>query len=242
MSGLEAWLATGTGGTPSQAPAWYGKLPALGDFAHRRGNEQFNALLDAWLQRAMTASRAQLQGDWTHAYLGAPLWSFAFFPGVVGDAPYAGVLMSSVDRVGRYFPLTVYTQVPYARGLLRELQTGTPWYAYVQQALPQVLDTRFTQEQFEALLAAAPPPPGLAQALDDGSVNVAWAEVFQQGRPLTVPGPGTAIDALARDLTTHYLRGATLWWAPLPSGATLVRAFQGMPAPEAYAGMLTAGT
>ena len=241
MSGLEDWLAPAGGAAGgTAAPAWFGQLPAFGDFAHRRGSERFNGMLDAWLQRALTASRAQLQDGWAHAYLGAPLWNFAFFPGVCGDELYAGVLMSSVDRVGRYFPLTVYTQVPYSRGLLRELQTGAPWYAYVQQALPQVLNTQFTHEQFEALLTAAPPAPGVAQALDD-SLNVAWNDVFQHGRALALPSLGSAIDTLSRDLTSHYLRGAALWWAPLPSGGTVLRAFKGMPAPEVYTELLTAG-
>jgi type VI secretion system protein ImpM len=240
MSGLEDWLAPAAGGANTDAPGWFGKLPALGDFAHRRGNDRFNAMLDAWLQRALTASRAQLQDGWAHAYLGAPLWNFAFFPGVCGEELYAGVLMSSVDRVGRYFPLMVYTPVPYSRGLLRELQGGAPWYGYVQQALPQVLNTQFTHEQFEALLAAAPPAPGLAQAFDE-TVSVPWNDVFQQGQALALPNLAAAVDTLSLDLMSHYLRGAALWWAPLPSGGTLLRAFKGMPAPEVYTQFLTAG-
>ena len=240
MSGLEDWLAPASAGGNTGSPAWFGKLPALGDFAHRRGNERFNAMLDAWLQRALTASRAQLQEGWAHAYLGAPLWNFAFFPGVCGDDLYAGVLMSSVDRVGRYFPLTVYTQVPYARGLLRELQCGAPWYGYVQQALPQVLNTQFTQEQFEALLAAAPPAPGVVHALDS-SVTINWTDVLQQGQALALPTVGAAVETLSLDLMSHYMRGAALWWAPLPGGGTVLRAFKGMPPPDVYTELLTAG-
>ncbi|AKJ28864.1 type VI secretion system-associated protein TagF [Caldimonas brevitalea] len=239
MSGLEDWLSPPAGGPGGGAgPAWFGKLPALGDFAHRRGSDQFNAMLDAWLQRALPASRARLQDGWAQAYASAPLWSFAFFPGVCGEEAYAGVLMSSVDRVGRYFPLTVYTEVPYTRALLRELQRpGDGWYHYVHQALPQVLNTQFTHEQFEALLAGAPPPPGDADALDLG-VQVDWSAVFQQALPLVLPSVGSAVDTLGLDLMAHYLRGATLWWAPMPGGVTVMRAFKGLPAPESYTEML----
>ncbi|MCW7540737.1 type VI secretion system-associated protein TagF [Aquabacterium sp. A7-Y] len=236
MTGLADWLLAPAS---QEGPAWFGKLPALGDFAHRRGNERFNGLLDAWLQRAIPASRAQLHEGWTHAYVGAPLWSFALFPGVCGEEAYAGVLMSSVDRVGRYFPLTVYTQAPYTRALLRELQGGGSWYPYIQQALPQVLNTQFTHDQFEALLAGAPPAPGSVEGLDmAGSID--WAAAFQQGQPLMLPSIATAVDTLGLDLATHYLRGNTLWWAQLPGGATVVRAFKGMPPPEAYTALLTA--
>ncbi|WKB53798.1 type VI secretion system-associated protein TagF [Eleftheria terrae] len=238
MTGLEDWLATSPAAGDG-APAWFGKLPALGDFAHRRGNERFNGLLDAWLQRAIPASRAQLNEGWTHAYVGAPLWSFAMFPGVCGEEAYAGVLMSSVDRVGRYFPLTVYTEVPYPRALLREMQGTGSWYAYVQQALPQVLNTQFTHEQFESLLASAPMAPGVGDALElSGSID--WGAAFQQGQPLLLPNMASAVDMLGLDLMSHYLRGTTLWWAPLPGGATVLRAFKGMPPPESYTAMLAA--
>lgn len=236
-NGLEAWLPADAGGR--QVPAWFGKLPALGDFAYRRGNERFNAAMDAWLQRAIPASRAQLHEGWTQAYLSAPLWSFALFPGVAGDECYAGVLMSSVDRVGRYFPLIVYTQVPYARALLREFHTGMPWYRYIQQVLPQVLSTQFTHDQFEALLAAAPVTALHAADGLDAAVSVNWPEAFQQGRPMMVPGLDMATGSLAQELLDHYLRGASLWWAEFPGAGTALRAYKGMPMPDAYAQWLT---
>lgn len=236
-NGLEAWLSADAGSP--QVPAWFGKLPALGDFAYRRGNERFNAAFDAWLQRAIPASRAQLQGAWTQAYLSAPLWNFALFPGVAGDECYAGVLMSSVDRVGRYFPLIVYTQVPYARAMLREFHSGMGWYRYIQQALPQVLNTQFTHDQFEALLAAA--PVTALQGADglEATASANWPEAFQQARAMMVPSLDVATGALAQELLDHYLRGASLWWAELPGGGTLVRAYRGMPPPEAYAQWLS---
>ncbi len=236
-NGLEGWLASDP--AVQNTPAWFGKLPALGDFAYRRGNERFNGAMDSWLQRSIPASRAQLGEGWTQAYLSAPMWCFALFPGVASEECYAGVLMSSVDRVGRYFPLIVYTQVPYARALLREIHSGMPWYRYIQQALPQVLNTQFTHDQFEALLAAA--PVTALHAVDglDAAVPVSWPEAFQQGRPMAVPGLDVATGALAQELLDHYLRGASLWWADFPNAGTLLRAYKGMPPPDAYAQWLT---
>ena len=37
----------------------------------------------------------------------APIWRFALAPGVAGPLPMLGVMMPSVDRVGRQFPLTL---------------------------------------------------------------------------------------------------------------------------------------
>jgi type VI secretion system protein ImpM len=237
MTGLENWLSPAESAA-SAVPAWYGKLPALGDFAHRRGHEGFNQALDAWLQRAMPASQAQLQQSWQSAYVSAPLWNFAMFPGVVGDACFAGMLMSSVDRVGRYFPLAVYTVVPYPRALLLEFHSGMPWYRHMAQVLPQVLDTQFTQENFETLLQAAPQTAlHGAQGLDT-QVAIDWNQLFQQGDTLNVPSLDTAMSSLALEMQAHYLRGTTLWWSNRQAAGTLLRASKGWPAPDSYAQML----
>ncbi|MET0351344.1 MAG: type VI secretion system-associated protein TagF, partial [Rhizobacter sp.] len=91
----------------SAATGWYGKLSVLGDFAHRRLPQPFVDVLDDWLSRGMEASRAQLGDEWLDVYLTGPLWRFALAPGVVDPQWWFGVMMPSVDKVGRYFPLVV---------------------------------------------------------------------------------------------------------------------------------------
>jgi type VI secretion system protein ImpM len=84
-------------------PAWFGKLPGLGDFAQRRMTPGFLEVWDPWLQRGLQQMRAQ-RDDWLAYYLEAPLWCFALGPGIVGVKPWIGVLMPSVDSVGRCPP------------------------------------------------------------------------------------------------------------------------------------------
>src|SRR5438105_12091900 len=91
----------------SLIPGWYGKIPSLGDFASRRLPQPFISAWDAWLQHAMAASRADLGQRWLDVYLLSPIWRFALFPDVVGQMGWAGLLMPSVDKVGRHFPLTL---------------------------------------------------------------------------------------------------------------------------------------
>ncbi len=90
------------------APGWYGKLPSLGDFASRRLPPLFVEPWDRWLATGL-ASWRENDETWLDAFLAAPTWRFALGAGVPFDRSpgYAGVLMPSVDRVGRYFPLTV---------------------------------------------------------------------------------------------------------------------------------------
>ena len=62
---------------------------------------------DAFLGELMTGSRAALGPQWQEIYLQAPIWRFTLAAGHAGVLPAAGVLMPSVDRVGRDFPLTI---------------------------------------------------------------------------------------------------------------------------------------
>lgn len=85
----------------------FGKMPALGDFFRIRIDAGFVGVWDAWLQDGLAAMRAALGERYDGAYLSAPIWRFALPAGVAGPGPAIGVLMPSLDRVGRHFPLTL---------------------------------------------------------------------------------------------------------------------------------------
>lgn len=76
----------------------FGKLPAHGDFVARGLGVAERDALDAWLSREMLAARAALGADFEDLYDRVPPWRFAGPDG-------AGVLVASVDGVGRRFPL-----------------------------------------------------------------------------------------------------------------------------------------
>lgn len=85
----------------------FGKLPARGDFVRLGLPGGFVAPWDDWLQVAIAGSRDRLGAEWLPAWLEAPIWRFALAPGLCGPDAALGVLLPSVDRVGRYFPLTL---------------------------------------------------------------------------------------------------------------------------------------
>ncbi|VXB13803.1 conserved hypothetical protein [Burkholderia sp. 8Y] len=93
-------------GAPGAAGC-FGKVRSNGDFVMRRLPASFVGPWDVMLQAGLLASRDALGSAWLDAYLNAPLWCFALGGGVVGGAVWAGVLMPSVDRAGRHFPLTI---------------------------------------------------------------------------------------------------------------------------------------
>ena len=119
-AGLIASLpAATTAAAHSGPPGWHGKLPSLGDFVSRRLGAEFIEPWDGWLAGGLQALRMAAPADWLQRYLDSPSWRFVLQPGVLpiaqpgaaGLAPgaqtWAGVLVPSVDRVGRYFPLTL---------------------------------------------------------------------------------------------------------------------------------------
>jgi type VI secretion system protein ImpM len=118
----------------------YGKLPCRGDFVQRRLPREFVEPWDGWLQECLTQSRGQLQERWLDAYLVSPVWRFALASGVCGEAAYAGVLLPSVDLVGRYFPLTLVARWEVTVSPLRTACTQDSWFELVQALALEALD------------------------------------------------------------------------------------------------------
>ena len=136
-------------------PGWFGKIPNLGDFASRRLPSEFIRAWDDWLQRGMATARDALGEAWPDAYLAAPIRRFWVGPGVLGAASWAGLLMPSVDRVGRHFPLTI---VSASQGLASVL-AACEWFRALDGAARQVLDEECGIDELEGALAAMSPAP-----------------------------------------------------------------------------------
>lgn len=100
-------------GPPVSRPAvgWHGKLPTLGDFTTRGLDDDFVEVWDGWMSSGLSRMRADSPDDWLDAYLASPTWRFIvtprFLPAPLSAGMWTGVVMPSVDRVGRYYPLTL---------------------------------------------------------------------------------------------------------------------------------------
>jgi type VI secretion system protein ImpM len=85
----------------------FGKIPALGDFFRLGVAADFVPPWDAWLQATLLSAEQALGARFEGCYMSAPIWRFALPPGVAGQQGVVGVMMPSIDRVGRRFPLTL---------------------------------------------------------------------------------------------------------------------------------------
>ncbi|MDQ0022750.1 type VI secretion system protein ImpM [Variovorax paradoxus] len=169
--------------SPDALPGWFGKLPGMGDFAHRRLPESFRSVWDQWLQRGLARLKDR-HDDWTSHYLEAPIWCFALGPNVVGEGAWIGVLMPSVDGVGRYFPFTIAVAVDASAGeVLRgdALQGALRWWALGMRAALEGLEGDLDALRFDAVLER------LFVAAAAGDVHVAAVE------SLALPGAGGSL-------------------------------------------------
>lgn len=147
-----------TSATQMPYPGFWGKLPREPEFVSRGLPASFSESWDEWLQ-AMLAGSRELMGDgWLDAYRVCPIMQFVLAPGLCGENAWLGAWMASVDRVGRYFPLTVAQALPDgAAHLMPLLSTHVDdlWFAPVQEAMFGVLGSQGygADGLFEALLA-----------------------------------------------------------------------------------------
>jgi type VI secretion system protein ImpM len=155
----------GTGSAPSRAAGLYGKLPARGDFLSRRLDAEFIAGWDEWLQRAMRDSREALGERWLECFLSAPVWRFALPAGMYSKPGWVGLVAPSVDRVGRYFPLTLAAPLHHESiDLPASLAAALPWLDSLEALALEALTPELDFDAFDQRLAALALPAGLPAA------------------------------------------------------------------------------
>lgn len=143
--------------TASAVPGWYGKMPSLGDFASRRLPQEFLSAWDGWLQTQLERSREALGTAWLSTYLVAPVRRFWLAPGLLGANAWVGVLMPSVDSVGRHFPFTIAAALRSGEHGLAVAIANVAWFDAVDRAARQILDPDFDIQTLEQTLAAVSP-------------------------------------------------------------------------------------
>jgi type VI secretion system protein ImpM len=152
---------------------WFGKLPTSGDFVTRRVHPSFIEPWDAWLNAMLAGSRERLGADWRETFLSAPAWRFVLAPGVIGADGWAGLIVPSVDSVGRYFPLTVVSQLP-VRGMdaVTTLFRAHNWYGEVEPVTEVALAPDAEIETFDAQLSNRRFPRELIAVLDESEETI----------------------------------------------------------------------
>ena len=215
---------------------WFGKLPMLGDFASRRLPEAFIAHWDEWLLASIDASRTDLGERWLDAYLTAPIWRFWLGPGVAGDTAWMGILMSSVDRVGRYFP---FTAAVTAERAVPVSAAAANWYRGLEDVAYRALSEETTIDALEAALhtLGRPTDPRSPAAASERRFIEWWSRPEEALLELPItPGadPGGIMAAAWSDAVASRARAFTAWWHAPDGGGGKLLGFRGMPTPKEF--------
>lgn len=196
------------------APGYHGKMVAKGDFVTRRLPRSFIGPWDSWLQDVIGGSRERMGEGWLDAYLTSPIWRFVLPAGLCGDAAAAGVLMPSVDRVGRYFPLTIVAMLAAGADLLAIPVAAAAWFGKAEDLVRSALEDGFDFDGFDSQVGAL----GVPAAGGAGEAAAADAAIPAGGAPgVHVPiAAADAIDVAYRHLAGRFLSAAygpcSLWW------------------------------
>jgi len=216
----------------------YGKVPAKRDFIAIGAPREFLNAWEPWLQGSISASRTTLGERWQGAFLTAPIWRFWLGADICGRS-VIGAFMSSLDGVGRYFPLTLFACADDNGAIPPpELGSQDDWFDAAEAFLMSTLDHDANFEAMTAELGALAPPfqelpkfPAQGAGCDSDGPHAlvardrSFSELFGSIR--------------VRDYAKIYA-GSTFWWTIGGEGITPVAlSGKGMPDPFLFAAMLT---
>jgi type VI secretion system protein ImpM len=227
-------------------PGWYGKIPCLGDFISRRLPPGFISVWDTWLQRSIAASHEQLKERWLDLYLNSPIWRFALMQGLLHEEEgiWTGVLMPSVDNVGRYFPLTIAERIEPRSGMILSVFSSQSWFAALERIALATLNINALPDDLDRNLADNPFPSmgGAGRRTDAQELASWWQTESSVSKMLDLPSENSLadlFDAAAEELLARTGSGKSFWWTtPLDTSPVQLHCFAGLPPETHYASML----
>lgn len=217
-------------------PGLFGKLPAHGDFVSRRLPKSFISVWDTWLQCSVAGSQELLSDDWLNLFLTGSVWRFSLRPGVIDESAWAGVLIPSVDSVGRYFPLTIACDFDPRLDSFDFIATQSDWYDAMESIGLKALYEQLTADQILVLL-------------DESAANYkSCIRTISQPSSSLLAGGGWVLNG--ENMASHYialvrelsdLSGSLgIWFCEKTDNSdsqTFIR--KGLPDPREYAAMIS---
>ena len=191
-------------------PGFYGKFPELGDFVNRRLPLEFVERWDEWLQEAIASSKESLAERWLDAYLTSPIWRFVVYHGLLGEYPWCGVLMPSVDRVGRYFPLTLACRLPLDANPVNIIYEGNSWFDASEKVILTALEDQLDLDDFDNRVTSLGDLDGLAKSVGlqpEKGYGQAWQI------PLFSADCRPELSGLLHNLLHQRFGSYSAWWS-----------------------------
>jgi type VI secretion system protein ImpM len=209
----------------------FGKLPQKRDFVALNVPRAVLEPFETWLQSAVAASRHELGDNWREHYLVAPIWRFWIGSDILG-VDCAGSLVPSVDKVGRFFPLTILYSADNGQGIVAPpFDPQDAWYAAIEQRLLSVLQEN-AEIEVDRLTEGLNAPQSTVTAPQP------QPEKFKRGL-LWQAGGGDMLPSLMAADYWASLKARSFWWTSGGgAGGQLVYARNALPDPFFYANMI----
>jgi type VI secretion system protein ImpM len=201
---------------PINVTGYYGKVPTNGDFVSRGLPINFINPWDIWLQKAIYTSRQQLGEKWLSFYMTSPLYSFILSPGICGERAWLGILMPSVDKVGRHYPMTIGLMNNAATNIFEALIKYGDWFKEAGLMALSCLKEEFILDSFYLHISqlapndAAHPPKRTNTPLAQMN-NFSFPAAFR--KPIrSISDVPDILPALFGKLPIDHCSTYSVWW------------------------------
>lgn len=187
----------------------YGKLPAHGDFVTRNCAKEIILSLEKWLLPGLDACQQRWQHGWPDIYLRSPIWRFALSANTVFEFPCLGIVMASVDKSGRHFPLTLILPLDRDAVLFECFDQAQSWFEAIEARALYTLQTGKTIDELVDILAEVEAPT-LYLADSFPNVEALDAPVFNLQTVANSPSSqsGFLLELFLRQHRSNF----SLWW------------------------------
>jgi type VI secretion system protein ImpM len=130
---------------------FYGKLPVRGDFLQRGLPGDCVKSLDGWACISLAAARAGLADEWVTFWMQTPVWKFRLAGSICGATPLIGMMIPSMDKAKRCFPLFLIAGAEDER----RLDWGGAWLDAAELAGIAAVTGDLPADELQSRLAAS---------------------------------------------------------------------------------------
>lgn len=160
----------------------FGKIPAHGDFIWQALPARFVTPWDNWIQGQMLELKKQHPNNWLETYLSGPIWRFLIQDEALGSSTWCGIIVPSVDLVGRYFPLTIATALPRFCSVAESLGLVTPWLLHAEEVALQALEKSLSVEKIMSRVRECQLPQlSERKSPDTDNATIGWSGFVREG-------------------------------------------------------------
>jgi type VI secretion system protein ImpM len=215
----------------------FGKLGAKRDFIALATPRSFLEAWEPWMQASLSASRHQLGERWQQAFLTAPVWRFWLGAGICGTTA-VGAIMSSLDGMGRYYPLTLHAIADEGAPIAPpDVETQDKWFGEAESFLLSTLAYDAAFDDISLRLDGLAVPRTLSRAASDRNI----VQLGDDMAAMATAGTdfATPMSAL-RAASPEIYAAASFWWtAGGGDFPALALSCRGLPDPYRYSTLLT---